>query len=172
MSWWSSPSSSAQSEDPAVRRFVEAARRAEIIAVVNSAGTEAEVAQAAADELCEALDAEVAFIAATHPERGRRWTIGQTGLTPQQAEAVAADPLCRAALGSVRPDVHRGRHLLGLEARHVVLSPWTANNGRQVVIGVARLYDQPFTAAEVAMLEGVTVNVGHALERSWLADER
>src|SRR4051794_5584776 len=155
---WSSASASARSEDHAtvVRRFVEASRRAEIIAVVNSARTEREVAQATTDELCEALEAEIAFITVTRPDRGRRATIGQTGLTDAQADTVAADPLCRAALGSVRPDVHQGEDLLGVGARHLVLSPWTADNGRQVVIGVARLYDQRFDAAEVALLESVT----------------
>src|SRR3954447_18943816 len=139
---WSSASASAEHQDHStvVRRFVEASRRAEIIGVVNSARTAEEVAQATADELCEALEAELGFITVTRPDRGLRETIGQTGMTPAQAAALTADPLWRAALGSVRPEVHHGLDLLGVGARHVVLSPWTADNGRQAVIGVARLY--------------------------------
>ena len=41
-----------------------------------------------------------------------------------------------------------------------------------MVIGVARLYEEDFDAAEMALLEAVTSSVGHALERAWLASER
>ena len=60
-SW--SPSADGTGDDVALlrrRRFVEAARRAEIIALVNRASAEAS-ADALTRELCEAFDAEFAF---------------------------------------------------------------------------------------------------------------
>jgi diguanylate cyclase (GGDEF)-like protein len=159
-------------DDTIVRRFVEASRRAEIIALVNSARTDREVAAVAVDELCEALEAEAAFVVVTRPGREERETIGYVGLTAGQAAAVGAHPLPRAALGKPRPQTHANSDLLGLGALHVALAPWTAENGRQLVIGVARLYDEPFDPAELALLEAVTTSVGHALERAWLGAER
>jgi diguanylate cyclase (GGDEF)-like protein len=172
-SWSASPDPAGAEDRPdVVRRFVEASRRAEIIALVNSAGSDREVARATVDELCEALEAELAFLVVTRPDRGERETIGHLGLTPAQADAVGADPLTRAAFGTARPRAHAGEDLLGLGVRRLALSPWTADGGRQVVIGVGRLYDEPFDAAEIALLEAVTASVGHALERAWLAAER
>ena len=172
-SWSASPDPAGAEDRPdVVRRFVEASRRAEIIALVNSAGSDREVARATVDELCEALEAELAFLVVTRPDRGERETIGHIGLTPVQADAVGADALTRAAFGTARPRAHGGDDLLGLGTRRLALSPWTAEGGRQVVIGVGRLYDEPFDAAEMALLEAVTASVGHALERAWLSAER
>ena len=55
----SSPHSAEESQtgDVAHRRFVEASRRAEIIAMVNSARSEAELGDAVTLELCEAFEA-------------------------------------------------------------------------------------------------------------------
>ncbi len=98
MQLWSSASASSTPErDALVRRFVEASRRAGIVALVNAARTEHDVACAVAQELCEAFDAEIAFVIVTRPEQGRRETIGHVGLTEAQAAAVSADHLCRAA---------------------------------------------------------------------------
>ncbi len=155
-----------------VRRFVEASRRAEIIALVNSAHTDREVARATVDELCEALEAEITFVVVTRPDRGERETIGGMGLTAEEGDAVGGDPLVRAALGASRPRTHAGPDLLGAGVRRLALAPFTAENGRQVVIGVGRLYDEEFDAAELALLEAVAESVGHALERTWLAAER
>src|SRR6266480_4365346 len=61
---WSSPSAEstqaagAAGEPEMVRRFVEASRRAEIIAMVNSAGSEEKLAESVSEELCEAFEAE------------------------------------------------------------------------------------------------------------------
>ncbi|MDP9377227.1 MAG: diguanylate cyclase [Actinomycetota bacterium] len=176
MQSWSSLSDEAGGESSSsssiIRRLVESSRRAEIIALVNCARDETEIAMATVNELCEALEGEIAFVIVTRPSYGERETIGQIGLTAEQASALSTDDRCRAALGSARAELHTGSNLLGLQARHLVLSPWTADKGRQVVIGVARLYDEAFDPAEVALLETVTTNVGHALERSWLAAER
>jgi diguanylate cyclase (GGDEF)-like protein len=94
------------------------------------------------------------------------------GLTAEEGDAVGGDPLVRAALGASRPRTHAGPDLLGAGVRRLALAPFTAENGRQVVIGVGRLYDEEFDAAELALLEAVAESVGHALERTWLAAER
>src|SRR4051794_3712573 len=46
------------------QRFVEAARRAQIVTIINGATTEAELGDAVSAELCEAFEAEIAFIVA------------------------------------------------------------------------------------------------------------
>jgi diguanylate cyclase (GGDEF)-like protein len=173
-SWWSRWGSALSEADATsvVRRFVEASRRAEIVALLNSARTDREVASATVDELCEALEAEVAFVVVTRPDQGRRDTLGVCGLSAAAAEKLSSDPRCRAALGAARAVVHRGDDLFGAGARHLVCSPWTAENGRQAVVGVARVADEPFDAAELALLEAVTASVGVALERCWLGAER
>src|SRR5688500_1344689 len=115
-SWWSpSPDEPLEYDvGGVVRRFIEASRRAEIIALVNSARTDREVAGSTVDELCEALEAEIGFVVVTRPDRGERETIGAMGLTPALAAAVGTDPLVRAAFGPERPQTHAGADLLGL----------------------------------------------------------
>ena len=172
---WSSPSHSAYSEvelASLTRRFVEASRRAEIVALVNSATSEREVAGVAVSELSEAFDAEVAFVMATRPRHGEGHVIGCTGLSAEAVAGLVADPLCVAALTAPRAQAHSGEDLMGIGARQVALSPSTAGCGRQLLIGVGRLYDEPFDAAEIALLEAVTGSVRHGLERAWLAAER
>ncbi|CAA9491552.1 MAG: diguanylate cyclase/phosphodiesterase (GGDEF & EAL domains) with PAS/PAC sensor(s) [uncultured Solirubrobacteraceae bacterium] len=172
---WSSPSHSAYGEADLAsltRRFVEASRRAEIVALVNSVTTEAEVAGVAVDELSEAFDAEVVFVIATRPRHGERSFIGSTGIGAGACARLADDPLCVAALTAERAQVHAGEDLLGVGARQVALSPSTTGNGRQLLIGVGRLYDEPFDASELALLEAVTTSVRHGLARAWLASDR
>src|SRR3712207_2513507 len=139
-SWWS-PSGEAPAEvDRAVlfRRFVEASRRAEIVALVNSARTGAEVARVTVEELCEALEAEIGFVLVMRRDRGESDVIGQVGLRQRDVAAVAGDPLCMSASAEDRPVLHAGEDLLGLGARRLMLAPWTAEDGRRVVLGVAR----------------------------------
>jgi diguanylate cyclase (GGDEF)-like protein/putative nucleotidyltransferase with HDIG domain len=173
-SWWS-PSLSPPIDDErsaVARRFVEASRRAEIIEMLNAADTDRGIAHATADELCEALEAEIAFVVVTDPETGERDTIAAIGLADGAVTDVASDPLSRGALGLDRPEVHDGEDLLGLGIRHLVLSPWRARQGRQVLIGVGRLFSSGFDEAEVALAEAVTASAGRALERIWLGAER
>ena len=47
-----------------LRRFVEAARRAQIVTIVNLASSEAELGELFTAELCEAFEAEIAFVLA------------------------------------------------------------------------------------------------------------
>ena len=172
---WSSPSHSAYGEADLAsltRRFVEASRRAEIVALVNSATTESEVAGVAVSELSEAFDAEVVFVIATRPRHGERQIVGCTGISPEARAGLGAEPLCTAALTADRAQTHAGDDLLSVGARHVALSPSTAANGRQLLIGVARLYDEPFDASEIALLEAVTTSVRHGLERAWMTADR
>ena len=171
----SSPSHSAYEDSELAsltRRFVEASRRAEIVALVNSATTEDEVAGVAVSELSEAFDAEVVFLIATRPRHGEGMVIGSTGLSAQMSARLSADPLCAGALTAERAEVHSGEDLMGLGARHVALSPSSAADGRRLLIGVGRLYEEPFDAAEIALLEAVTTSVRHGLERAWLSADR
>ena len=46
-----------------LRRFVEAARRAQIVTIVNLARSEGELGELFTAELCEAFEAEIAFVA-------------------------------------------------------------------------------------------------------------
>ncbi len=68
MHWSSSPSPNPMAEDEMEamrRRFVEALRRAEIMAMVNAAGTPDELARELVEELSEAYEAELVFLAET-----------------------------------------------------------------------------------------------------------
>ena len=171
----SSPSHSAYDETDLAsltRRFVEASRRAEIVALVNSVTTEGEVAAVAVNELSEAFDAEVVFVMTTRPRHGECVVIGSTGVSAEMVVRLGSDPLCAEALAAPRAQSRAGEDMLGLGARCVALSPGTAANGRQLLIGVGRLYREPFDPAEIALLEAVTVSVRHGLERAWLAAER
>ena len=151
-----------------LRRFVEAARRAQIVTIVNSAGTEAELGALVTEELCEAFEAEIAFIV-TRLGEGSPSLVGAYGVQPAEEAALLDDgPLDR--LDDV-PERHTADDILGIGARALVRAPFGADGARGVV-GVARLHDKSFDEAEAALLEAVASTVGHALERLRLADER
>src|SRR4051794_27386638 len=169
-----SPSDSAASgveRDAYARLFAAASRRAQIVALVNSAQTGGEVAQATVDQLCEALEAEIAFVAVTRRYHTELEVIGAVGLTAAATVALAHDPLCRAALRAARAEARTGTDLLNLGLRHVLLSPWRGPARLQAVIGIGRLYDEPFDRAEIALVEAGTPRVGHPLGRAWLSAE-
>jgi diguanylate cyclase (GGDEF)-like protein len=174
-SWSSLLAEGATGVDEAIlRRFVEASRRAEIIALVNSARTEAELGEAVATELCEAYEAEVAFVLAAPSPGAPAELVGSAGLGGQAtaATAVLEDPACLAALDATRATVHEGEDLLGLGGRRLAVAPFRGDTGGRAAVGVVRRYDREFDAAELALLEAVTDGVGHALERAWLGVER
>jgi two-component system, OmpR family, phosphate regulon sensor histidine kinase PhoR len=154
-----------------LRRFVEASRRAEIVALVNSASTEAELGEVVASELCEAFEAEIAFVLVERPGTPPR-LVGSYGITDGDADGVVADPVLRKGLGHDDPHVHGTSGLLGVGARSVAVSPFAAGDGSRVLVGAARFYDAGFGEAEVALLEAVTKSTGHALEQVWVAAER
>jgi signal transduction histidine kinase len=151
--------------DELLRRFVEAARRAQIVTLVNRAGTEAELGELVTAELCEAFEAEVAFVLAAS-DGGSRSIVGSYGLRPEEAKRLVDQDL--PALDGPRRD--DGFDLRSSGARAVVTAPF--GSAMRGVVGVARLYDQSFDEAEAALLEAVAASVGHALERLRLAEER
>jgi PAS domain S-box-containing protein len=167
----SSSSRSAHQTDPRdelLRRFVEAARRAQIVTIVNRARTEDELGELVSAELSEALEAEIAFVLALTAD-DRTGIVGTYGLSPEAAAQLASGGLC-SRLGTT-PSREEGSDLLGLGARALVRAPFGAGSVPGVV-GVARLYAQPFDEAETALLEAVAESIEHAIDRLRLAAER
>jgi PAS domain S-box-containing protein len=153
-----------------LRRFVEAARRAQLVTIVNLARSEPELGELFTAEVCEAFEAEVAFVVAARDGGAVRTLVGAYGLTPDQRADLPDDERCVHALACDQPQLHHG-DLHGIGVRELVLVPFVGEIERGVV-GVARLYDQPFDDAEVALLEAVVESVKHALERIRLGMER
>ena len=150
------------------RRFVEAARRAQIVTLVNRARTEAELGELVTAELSEAFEAEIAFVLA-HGEDGHPGIVGAYGLRPDEAERLPAHGVLDRSIEV--PQLFQGPDLLSVGARALVLAPFSAATARGV-IGVARLHDEGFDEAEAALLEAVAASIAHALERLRLAEER
>jgi putative nucleotidyltransferase with HDIG domain len=175
MQWWSSHSAepTAREYEEMRRRFVEASRRAEIIAMVNEAGTEADVTGAVTAELCEAFEAEISFVLIAEARYELPRFLGCLGLSPQQQARLLSDPLVATVLESTDAGGgYQGPDLFGLGGRAAALAPFHATKGERVVVGTVRLYPQEFDEPEVALLDALTKATGHALERAWLADER
>ena len=154
--------------DELLRRFVEASLRARIVSIVNRAESERELGDVITAELCEAFEAEIAFIV-TASEGGARDLVGAYGLQPRERLALLDDELCSGLLAAADPELHRGDGLLGLGIRNLVVVPFGSGMGG---VGVARLYDERFDEAEVALLEALAESTRQALERIRLADER
>jgi two-component system, OmpR family, phosphate regulon sensor histidine kinase PhoR len=150
------------------RRFVEAARRAQIVTLVHRARTEAELGDLVTAELCEAFEAEIAFVLAPGDD-GRAGVVGAYGLRPDEAERLPAQGVLDRSIEV--PQHFAGPNLLTVGARALVLAPFQASTARGVV-GVARLHDERFDEAEAALLEAVAENIAHALERLRLGEER
>ncbi|HMB19129.1 MAG TPA: ATP-binding protein [Gaiellaceae bacterium] len=153
-----------------LRRFVEAARRAQIVTIVNLAQSEGDLGELFTAELCEAFEAEVAFVIAEGNGGKARTLVGAYGLTPDQRADLLEDGLSARALTSEGPQQYQG-DLLGIGIRELVLAPFAGEAARGVV-GVGRLYDEPFDDGEVALLEAVVESLKHALERIRLSEER
>ena len=167
---WSSLHSARRTDgrDELLRRFVEAARRAQIVTIVNLARSEGELGELFTAELCEAFEAEVAFVLAERD--GSPTLVGAYGLTPDQCAELLEDELCAHAFTSEEPQGYQG-DLLGTGIRELVLAPF-AGEAERGVVGVGRLYDERFDDGEVALLEAVVESVKHALERIRLGEER
>ena len=174
MPWWSSqsPETEGGEYDAMRRRFVEASRRAEIIAMVNEADSEAEVVEAVAAELCEAFEAEIGFVVIAEARYDMPRFLGELGLTAQQQAKVLGDPLLAETLQRKEAWAFSGGDLFGIGARSCALAAFHANKGERIVVGAVRLYELDFDEAEIALLDAVTKATGHALERSWLTTER
>ena len=154
------------------RRFTEALRRAEIIELLHAANDEQTVARILADELCQAYDAEIAFAidcgTATTPWR----LLAVVGLGPGGGEALLEAPEAHQAVAAEEPIALAGEGLLGIGARAALLYGVEYPDGRGVVVGVARLFDEEFADHEIALIQSVTRSAAHALERLWARAER
>jgi PAS domain S-box-containing protein len=158
------------SRNELLRRFVEAARRAQIVTIVNLASSEAELGELFTAELCEAFEAEIAFVLATRDGGSAPTLVGAHGLTPDQRGGLLEDEQCVRVLTSEGAQLSQ-RDLLEIGVRELVLVPFAGKVDRGVV-GVARLYEERFDEGEVALLEAVVESMQHALERIRLGQER
>lgn len=156
--------------DELLRRFVEAARRAQIVTIVNTAGSEAELGELFTAELCEAFEAEIAFVLTEPHGGGVRTLVGAYGLTADQRADLLEDESCAHTLSSEEIRLHHDDPL-SIGVRQFVLAPFAGKVDRGVV-GVARLYEERFDEGEVALLEAVVESISHALERIRLGEER
>ena len=131
----------------------------------------AELAEIVTEELCEACEAEVALIVGQRGASAAPELVGAIGLTGDEHTVALDDLFAMSALATEKPSVEVGKDLLGLGARSALIAAATGAQGERVVVGVARLYDQPFDEAEVTLVNAVTQCVGHALERFWGREE-
>ena len=154
------------------RRFFDAVRRAEVITMVNAAEDEHQLGREFADELAVSFEAEIAFLLEGGDPSSEGRVIASVGLHVEQGRALIAAPLSQRALDAEAPIAEYGKGLLGTSARGALLASFHGQDGRRVLAGVARLYDEPFDEAETALLAAATAAVGHALERIWAFEER
>lgn len=154
------------------RRFFEALRRAEVITMINAADDEPELGREFSEELCEAFESEIAFLIEGEAPGAEARVIATVGLQVEQGLAMLAAPLCLRALDADAPLAEYGKGLLGTGARGALLASFRGQDGRRVLAGVARLYDEPFDEAETALLGAATAAVGNALGRIWAIEER
>src|SRR3954451_15162387 len=126
MPWWSSQSVEVGRDDYEAmrRRFVEASRRAEIIAMVNEAMSEGEVVEAVCAELCEAFEAEIGFVVIAEARYEMPRFLGQLGLTSQQQAKVLQDPLLAETLHGKEAWGYQGPDMFGIGARACTLAPF------------------------------------------------
>jgi len=160
----SSSSLSPEEHDGLLRRFLVASRRGEIVALINGAHLESDLGAVVATELCEAYDAEIAFVLIDRPGTTTAELIGRVGLIDADPATIFAEPLCSTALSGALPVTERGTDLLGLGIRNLALAPHTVG-GARLLVGVGRLYDQQYDGLELALLEAVTKSAAQALER-------
>src|SRR5882724_8321285 len=154
------------------KRFVEAARRAAIIGLVNAASNEGDLARRFIDELCEVFDAELSCLLDGGDERRPARAISTVGLGEEPARGLLERSECVSAIESDRALLLGGDGILGIGAQSAMVAPFRTEDGRPVVVIVARLHPSPFNETDRAMLEAVTVASGQALERIWAFEAR
>ena len=137
--------------------------------IVNRAGSEAELGAVITAELCDVFEAEIAFVLASGEGGEDCDLVGAYGLQPEGSFRLLASDLCSGLPVGAEPQRRRGDDLLGLGIRSLALVPFGAGAG---AVGVGRLYELPFDAAEVALLEAIAQSTRHALERIRLSEER
>jgi DNA-binding transcriptional ArsR family regulator len=160
----SSSSLSPDERDGLLRRFLVASRRGEIVALINGARSEGDLGAVVATELCEAFDAEIGFALVAPTGTATAELIGCVGLLGEDPATIFAQPICSEALSGGVVVTERGTDLLGLGIRDLALAPHTAGSAR-LLVGVGRLYHQPFDELELALLDAVTKSAAQALER-------
>jgi putative nucleotidyltransferase with HDIG domain len=174
MPWSSSPSpdpTAADETDAMRRRFIEALRRAEIMAMVNAADTPDDLARELVEELSEAYEAELVFLVETGPAESGWRILAALGTAPDPA-SLARWGAVLAALASERSVVAGGEDLLDRGGRSALLCAANPRPGRGLVAGVVRRYSQDFPEAERALIETVMRSVSHAFQRLWGEEER
>jgi diguanylate cyclase (GGDEF)-like protein len=154
------------------RRFVEAARRAAIIGLVNAASTEDELARRFTDELCEVFDAELAFILDGGEDHLPARAMATIGIDPEGAAELLRRPESGRAIEAARALALKGDDVFGIGAHGAMMAPFRTADGRKVLVVVARLHEVPFSETDRAMLEAVTVAAGQAMERIWAYEAR
>ena len=155
--------------DELLRRFVEAARRAQIVTIVNRARTEAELGGLVDGRALRGVRGGGRLRARL---LGRRppGVVGSYGLRLGRGGAPPRRRVCSTSPAGAAAR-HEGPDLLTVGRAALVLAPF-GRRALRGVVGVARLYEQGFDEAEAALLEAVAASIGHALERLRLAEER
>ncbi len=154
------------------RRFVEVARRAEIVGIVNASTSEAELSLRFTEELCEVFDAEIAFVIDDGGERHDPRAVAAVGIDDDQVVRLLEHRELLSNRAPGRAASLSGDDVLGLGARSALLVPFETNDGRMALVGAARMHDAPFDEPEEALLEALTVAAGQGLERIWAYEAR
>jgi PAS domain-containing protein len=165
----SSPSPDRPLERELLRRFLQASRRSQILALVSAAQAEDELAELVVTELCEAFEAEIALVLVTLPD-GDAQVLGSAGVPAGDRDRLR-DAAPRAALRARVPHVQLGADLLGLGARSLVSAPFVAPGEERGAIVLACLDERHFDDADLSLVESVAVSFGDALTRLRHADE-
>jgi len=174
MPWSSSPSPEPAAEDEMDlmrRRFVEALRRAEIMALVNAANTPDELARELVEELSEAYEAELVFLAEVAPSDADWRVLAALGAAPDPVSLARWGPVLESMV-SDRAVVASGENLLDRGGRSALVCAETPMPGRGLIAGVVRRYSQGFPEAERALIETVMRSVSLAFQRLWGEEER
>jgi diguanylate cyclase (GGDEF)-like protein len=154
------------------RRFVEVARRAEIVGLVNASTSEKELCLRLTEELCEVFDAEIAFVIDDGGDRHPPRTAAAVGISGDAVILLLARRELFDHHPSGRARSLSGDDVLGVGARNALVAPFETSDGRVALVGVARLHDAAFEESEAALLEALTVAAGQGLERVWAYEAR
>jgi diguanylate cyclase (GGDEF)-like protein len=154
------------------RRFVEAARRAEIVGLVNAATSEEDLGRRFTEELCEVFEAELAFLLDEGCERRAPRAVGAVGASAEEFAGLLGRPECIGAIKYGDAVTLAGTDVLGIGARGAVIAPFRTDEGRVALVGVARLHEPAFDETDRALVEAVTIAAGQALERIWAYEAR
>jgi DNA-binding transcriptional ArsR family regulator len=135
--------------------------RGEIGGRIDSVRRESGLGAAVTAELCEAYDAELAFVLV---ERPGPELIGALGLVGDDPAAIATEPVCERAMAGSVAVTERGTDLLGLGIHRLALAPGRTGAAR-LLVGVGRLSDTDFDQGELGLLEAIAESTARALGR-------